>query len=54
MKKGMALKKAMMEYEGSMSEEKYPSKKSEMKHEKGESKKTEAKEKFMSKFKKKG
>ena len=54
MKKRNALKKAMMvEYAGSMAEEKYPSKKAEMKHEKGESKKMEMKEKFMSKFKKK-
>jgi len=45
--------KSIMEYGGSMAEEKYPSKKDKMKHEKGESKKMEAKEKFMSKFKKK-
>jgi hypothetical protein len=50
--KGRAIKKALMEYEGSMAEEKYPSKKSMAKHEKRESKKTEAKEKMMSKFKK--
>ena len=53
MKRGMALKKAIMEYGGSEAEEKYSSKKGKMKHEKGESKKMEAKEKFMSKFKKK-
>lgn len=52
MKKGMALKKAMMEYEGSMAEEKYPSKKAEMKHEKGESKKMEIAEKKLSKIRK--
>ncbi len=54
MKKGNALKKAMMsEYMGSEAEEKYSSKKDKMKHEKGESKKEEKKEKFISKFKKK-
>jgi hypothetical protein len=46
-------KKSTMEYGGSEAEEKYSSKKDKMKHEKGESKKMEAKEKFMSKFKKK-
>lgn len=45
--------KSIMEYGGSEAEEKYSSKKDKMKHEKGESKKMEAKEKFMSKFKKK-
>lgn len=55
MKRGTALKKAMiMEYAGSEAEEKYSSKKEKMKHEKGESKKEEKKEKMMSKFKKKG
>ena len=54
MKKGTAIKKAMLsEYMGSEAEEKYSSKKDKMKHEKGESKKEEKKEKFMSKFKKK-
>lgn len=52
MKRGKALKKAFMEYEGSMAEEKYPSKKTMRKHEKSESKKTETREKKMSKFKK--
>jgi len=46
-------KKSIVEYGGSEAEEKYSSKKDKMKHEKGESKKMEAKEKFMSKFKKK-
>tara|TARA_R110000868_G_scaffold106828_3_gene292661 strand:+ start:230 stop:388 length:159 start_codon:yes stop_codon:yes gene_type:complete len=52
MKRGKALKKAFMEYEDSMSEEKYPSKKNMIKHEKSESKKTESREKKMSKYKK--
>jgi hypothetical protein len=51
--KGKAIKKALMEYGGSMSEESYKSPKKEKMHEKGESKKTEFKEKMMSKFKKK-
>lgn len=52
MKKGMALKKAMMEYEGSMGEEKYSSKKDMMKHEKGESKKMEMAEKKLAMIRK--
>lgn len=52
MKKGMALKKAMMEYEGSMGEEKYSSKKDMMKHEKGESKKLEGAEKKLAMIRK--
>jgi hypothetical protein len=51
--KGRAIKKALMEYEGSMGEESYKSPKAKMKHEKGESKRAEFKEKMMSKFKKK-
>jgi hypothetical protein len=56
MKKGMALKKAIMEYGGSEAEEKYSSKKDMAKHEKGESKKMEKDEKKLAmirKFKKK-
>lgn len=52
MKKGMALKKAMMEYEGSMGEEKYSSKKDMKKHEKGESKKMEKDEKKLAMIRK--
>ena len=52
MKKGKALKRAFVEYAGSMAEEKYPSKKAMMKHEKGESKKMEKKEEKLSKVKK--
>lgn len=52
MKKGMALKKAMMEYEGSMAEEKYGSKAEMMKHEKGESKKMEMAEKKLAMIRK--
>jgi hypothetical protein len=52
MKKGMALKRAIMEYGGSMAEEKYPSKKAEMKHEKGESKKMEMAEKKLAMIRK--
>ena len=52
MKKGMALKKAMMEYEGSMGEEKYSSKKNMMKHEKGEPKKLEKAEKKLAMIRK--
>ena len=51
--KGKAIKKALMEYGGSMGEESYKSPKAKMMHEKFESKKTEVKEKMMSKFKKK-
>lgn len=51
--KGRAIKKALMEYEGSMAEESYKSPKAKKMHEKFESKKIEAKEKMMSKFKKK-
>ena len=51
--KGRAIKKALMEYEGTMAEESYKSPKAKMMHEKAESKKTEFKEKMMSKFKKK-
>lgn len=51
--KRKALKKALMEYTGTMAEESYASPKAKMMHEKRESKKTEAKEEMMSKFKKK-
>jgi hypothetical protein len=51
--KGKAIKKALMEYGGSMGEESYKSPKAKIKHEKGESKRAEFKEKMMSKFKKK-
>ena len=51
--KGKAIKKALMEYGGSMGEESYKYPKAKMKHEKGESKRAEFKEKMMSKFKKK-
>lgn len=48
----MAIKRAIMEYGGSMAEEKYPSKKAEMKHEKGESKKMEMAEKKLAMIRK--
>lgn len=48
----MAIKRAIMEYGGSMAEEKYPSKSAMMKHEKGESKKLEGAEKKLAMIRK--
>lgn len=48
----MAIKRAIMEYGGSMAEEKYPSKKDMKKHEKGESKKMEMAEKKLAMIRK--
>ena len=48
----MAIKRAIMEYGGSMAEEKYSSKKDMMKHEKGESKKLEGAEKKLAMIRK--
>ncbi len=45
-------KKSIVEYGGSESEEKYPSKKAEMKHEKSESKKMEMAEKKLAMIRK--
>lgn len=50
--KRKALKKALIEYPGTMAEETYSSPKAKMMHEKGESKMMEAKEKALSKIKK--
>ena len=52
MKKGKAIKKALVEYAGTMAEESYPNKITEMKHEKTEGSRTERKEKIMAKKKK--
>jgi hypothetical protein len=53
MKKGKAVKKALVEYMGTMGEESYPNKMSEMRHEKMEGSRMERKEKIMAKKKKK-
>jgi hypothetical protein len=52
MKKGKAIKKALVEYAGTMAEESYQNKMDEMKHEKTEGSRTERKEKIMAKKKK--
>jgi len=52
MKKGKAIKKALVEYAGTMAEESYPSMKAKMKHEKTEGSREERKEKIMAKKKK--